>query len=738
MNSKRPIHSSPVRWLVSCLVAGAILLGACGKKESPPPTAEETAQAIQHRVDGILARSDAQTAPENFEYPDGAKGVRYAPKPRDLQLPKGSWSPSAPMDLATPGEIVLKFPLTDWPEDIAIDDSGTIVVASEQDIRQFRPNRAEPDLVSDKGARSLQWHPDGKRLLVSGPWQSALDDWPPGMKATDIQIAAPGLLQFSPDGQRLWSIQNEAAATDILSAGEAVRVRLRIDVYPFEGATTSTRTMQPAGYAMAGTLPAFGIAWGHEARPYQLDPRPAPLVLLDADLRPTGTITQTATTVDLDPQAGPPEFVYFIRALRRGGRSSRAWITSLHDGNLERPLTAEPTYDIAVSPGGIQVALLVTRGGEGLLLRTTREAVLARDIEPALAAQAHFQQQAAEALQDVREAFSSMEMGKSQKLGDWGWEVEWPPEDGLMIVMDAALRTALRDRAGLDLPDDFAALGQLDDFLAETDGLWPEEPATVVALAAVYGNVLASNPQVDWALESSLPALSYSMQDFTASDGLMYSLHSPFLVARERLQGRAMLDAAGRELLLRWERPVGLAENFLEGTLNEFLGHRAAEGGLHPGDPDEMAFEKAALHAPGDDIVQMLARSMALRYGDVSLETLTAFNLAENNPANGRALIMAAQAAQHMQEEEAALRLYDQAAKIAPDDLDVMLAVAIGYFDENRFDEAERLFLLVQRIDRLGLAREVVEENLKQLRALRDADEAEQIPAAKQESEASP
>ncbi|MCB2154590.1 hypothetical protein KQI84_06860 [bacterium] len=713
-----------LRWLAATLVAGSIFFFGCGD-DSAPEEPEDVAAEISRRADEIIAASDASSMPETFEYPDGEEGVRYVPSPPNLNLPHGTWSPPTRDDQTTPGEIVHTFSMEGWPEDIAIDDQGTVLIGWDDSLRSYKVSSAEPEMLSDKGARSLQWHPDGNHLLVSGPWQNAMYEWPSGRKINDIEIAAPGLLQFAPDGKSLWSVKNVIGAEELLSAESEVRVSLQVDVYPFEGASTATKVMSTSAFAMIGTMPSIGMAWGHAAKAFQLDPWPAPLIELDENLIQESVLTRPTNSVDLDPHAGAPEFVYFIRARQRGGRSSRAWVTSVNDSNLERSLTAEPTYDIAISPDGRRVALLVLRDDQGVLLRTTREALFARDLTDALASREEFKKQSRKALEAVRGSFRRTEMGQTLKLGDFGWEVEWPPEEGLMFVMDEALRAALKRDVGLDLPDGFEALGQLDDFLAESDGIWPEEPATVVAVASLYGNVLNDESDVDWYLATSMPEMSYALRDFTVSDGLMYSLHSPFLVARERLQGRARLDATATDLLLHWERPIALVENFEESTLNGFLGGLAGEAGIPIGAKEDAIFESAALRAPQNDVAQMLARSVAQRFGDRTMEMVTSFNLAENNPANGRALVMAAQAAQRLLQDKAALRLYDQAAKLSPDDLDVMLAVAIGYFDENLFDEAEERFLQARRIDEIGLAHEIIDENLKQLRALRDAEKAE-------------
>ncbi|NJL09038.1 MAG: hypothetical protein HC900_12965 [Methylacidiphilales bacterium] len=148
----------------------------------------------------------------------------------------------------------------------------------------------------------------------------------------------------------------------------------------------------------------------------------------------------------------------------------------------------------------------------------------------------------------------------------------------------------------------------------------------VVALAALYGNALASEEDVQWFLSGATSDLSNDLTELSAlGPGGYFALHSPFLVAREALSGRLSLVDAANEVLGQPVRPILLTEDFGPDIANRWLVTRAADAGLAlDGTETSDDFAAAITTYPENEIANLLAYRFARAQNDVALAAVAA------------------------------------------------------------------------------------------------------------------
>lgn len=687
--------------LVAAICAGA---PATGQPPADDPLAAAAARDLL-RAQAIVAASHALAVEERGTAPDGTPTRRLVRRPRPDPINHGQWVPTSLDAIATPGTPLALGPKGEWPRDIAIDDAGTVLIAGAEGVVAHGVDTAGAITIAQAIDADLQWDATGSRLLVAAPQGSAILAWPGGAVLHDLDARGiNGALLWAPRGESLWKF------SDIFDpdASQAVRILIRVREVPLDpGGEARDLLTEPRRLATIGTFPATGRAWGHPTTLYQILPDPAPIWPLDDQFQfSEAPMTNAGDGVDLDPEADAGGRLWFVRASRvvdtgagvALSPSARAWMRA-SDGT-ETMATGEPTYDVAVSPDGQRVAVLVRRAGSGLVVATSAEALLARDLSAQREARVAFDTAAGQVLDDLRGVFALLSIAEPfrAKPVDYETPLKITPAD--LAILDSALRDSLRRRVGLELAPDSAALGQLDGFLRAADGLWPEEPATILALAATYGNVLAREPDVRWELDGILPSLSNDMQNASASDDLLYTMHTPFLAAREALAGRLSFDATATELATRWERPISLVENFDAQSVAAVFARPMRDRQLDPeGDLEQLAASILAADEPNDAALTLLW-SRGLKEGNVGVALAASMALAENNPTSPEALLRAAEILQALEFNAAASVLLQRAGELAPDDLDVWLDLGEAYFRQNDLDGAERSYRRAQELDR--------------------------------------
>lgn len=719
------------------LFFAAIVVG-CGsgepRQDSQNLAENDLRSQVERRVAEILSLSEEQSTSIPYVYSDGAEGVRRSPILREVAIPSGGYRPPEGMFAETNGEVVADFKPSEIPQAIAMDNEGGIVAAFESEVRYFSAD-GNDRRIAEGLFTVVQFNRETDQLLASGPEIKQVLSWPGGEVLHDLtERELSGYMAFSPyEEKTLWQMKDVVD----LSASSKSRVFWGVWNVPIDGIYREMITDQPLAVADLGTLSSAGLAWAHRAEDFRIFPDPAPLFLLDEELDIGRQLTTTETEVDIRPAADANGRLYFIRMSRfiespdglLIGSTARAWTTPIDDPSQEQMLTAEPTLDLAVSANGERVALIVVREGKAVLLRTNPQALLERNIEQQVAALENLQQQMHAALESLRDAFDQMEMGETLRQMPFGPEATVAPNTALLKHMEAALRDALKTHVGFELEEGPAALASMDGLLAIADGYWPEEPATITAIAGLYGNTLAEAPESKWLLQTAGPAMSANLSEITLKgEGLYFTLHSPFLVARERLAGRIELAESARAALQSPMLPVLLVENYSPGTVEVYLSARVAEAGINVESASADELKNIVLNNPDNAIANQVVFSLSRGLNEPALAVYSGLNLARRHPTSADALVKAAQGIQLLGETELALKLYDRAEELAPQNADVLYDVAIGYFDESLLDKAEVRFARAKEHDVTGEYGPAIEENLRQLRMIR-TESAEAAPA---------
>ncbi|MDK2972051.1 MAG: hypothetical protein PWP23_1806 [Candidatus Sumerlaeota bacterium] len=725
------------------LLLAVFLVTACGEsaQESPSGTSPDGQDALEEtlalRVDAILELADQRTEKTTITLENGDRVAARLPRKRDITFARAAITLNPKMHEATPGEIVASHSFDVLPAALLVDDEGTVVMAESERV-VASPRGEATRTLAEGTASTLQWNAAGTELLASGPGLKKAIAWPDGKVAWDgsTRTELTGYLVYAPQGDDFWLLRDYVQ----FDASEDVRIYWKTWEVGRESGKPRELLHSPSFVSSLGTLPLAGIVWGHQIESHVLFPDPAPIWQIDPQLQSVGVdslvkeepggwrirITRPGEDVDLNPSVDRQGRLLFIRATRRIrgaeggvllGPSARVFLSDLHDATAERALTAEPTLDAALSPSGEWIAMLVIRDGKGVVLRARTEDLLARDLSDALEAREEFVTGAKALVEDLRLALATVDKAPPDEAG-----LYTPPTPALLETMKAALYRGLAHHAGIDLPDDGRALGMLDAYLDEADGLIPEEPATVAAIAAMYGSVLANEANADWMLETAREEMSYSMTQATDTEReFMRTLHAPFYVARERLAGRMPLRATAEELLRGTWMRITLAENFGPETLPTLVNRAAVEcGATNEEEPTAALMERVVLEHPENDVMNRVAESWAIQNDVFGVELAASINRASSHPEVPENLTRAARALESGGYADLAMRLYAKAVELGPDNVDVLIAAAQGNINDGRLDEAEELLKRARAADRFKLGTESIEANEDLIRMLRE------------------
>src|SRR5690606_27705256 len=128
-----------------------------------------------------------------------------------------------------------------------------------------------------------------KRLLLWPSLESEIDLLEEGFR---------GRLHFAPEGGAIWQV------TDVIDPDPSSEVRvliLSVRERAAGGSQDKDILSSPVALAGFGTFPQLGVAWGHRIRSGSILPRPAPIWLLDENLRPARAVTNPGEEVDFAP-----------------------------------------------------------------------------------------------------------------------------------------------------------------------------------------------------------------------------------------------------------------------------------------------------------------------------------------------------------------------------------------------------------------------------------------------------
>ncbi len=730
--------SPPLRQVLFAL--SLLLASGCGSDRVHEEELDTEFLELRIRMEGLadqlVAESMEKTRAEPFVFEDGREGVRRVPVAEPVVIPSEPWVPLGGDPIVSPGDGIAEFPLDRRPWALLIDNAGTCVMAGPDEVR-IVPEEGDARTLGLSGVTSLAWNADGSLLLADSPDVKRLLLWPSADSEINLlEEGFRGRLHFAPQSGAIWQV------TDLIDPDPSSEVRVLLTAVR-ERAPGGTQDKDlltgPRALAGIGTLPQVGQAWGHRIRSGMILPRPAPLWLLDDDLRPSRMITDSGNDVDFRPVSSADGTIVFLRTRRiidaddslRLAASTRAWITSLAEESSGRLLTGEPTYAAAISPNGEHLAFLVERDGMMQLIRTNLDAMAALDFDESQAAIRLFESQVVQTIERLREVWLSTAWHDILEANEIAYEFPLEGAEDVLPLMAKALRDSLAEDHGIVLPDSRAAIGLLDAWLLAADGLIAEENATVLAVGALYGELLAREPDVNWDYLAILPAFSNDLLETTEAEGDLYRLHSPFLAAREAIAGRLPLTEAASQALGDQRRAVGLVENFGTRARAGFAISELQRAGIETdGEVATDTWRRIADEQTGNMIANEAAWSAATARGEAGIAFAAAMNMARHNPTSPRALLRFARELMLAGMDGAAMTLFDQAAVLAPDDPEVRLAVATAFFDLYRLDEAEAMLEQIARD--FPAEAEVVEDHLEVMKTLRESvpdDASEEGPA---------
>lgn len=735
--------------LLALLCAMMTLPLGCSREAEPQATGlldPAAERMVRDRADAVLTRSAEEVEP-------APEGAGHVPRLREIDAPEGRFTIPERLIVTTPGTERLRFPLHRLPHALLIDDAGRLVVAWPDGVESVPPPDAGEgtELVSGEPARALQWNAEGTELLLSGPDVKRTVSWPEleqrweGTPDQDLR----GRLAFAPKGDGdLWLFEE---AIDFNAASE-IRIFWRVLDVPRDGGTPNALYARDLRLASIGTLPILQTAYGTPRQPYQILADPAPLYRLGDDLRRQEALTDPGEDVDLHPQADATGRIWFLRATRQVetrtgggvlGPGARAWSVMVGEAESARRVTAEPTVQVAVSPNGQRVALLVVRRGEGLVIESPARELLERDLSATAAAERDFRERFDAVAGAVESAFHTLELSRQTEETPFGTMLTAPPSAEDLAWMDQAFRAAIERQFELTLPSGVEALGIVDGLMGEGDGLWRETPAMILAIAGFHGGVMAREEGVRWSLEMARPDLGLDAEvaDFTPGElifqvagssrpvrfrvGGLALMHNPFYVARERIAGRMSLDLAARDALASRARPILLTENHSPDNLSLELLHQAEQAGMDLTGEDLESFARVVEEKPDALLANLAVLIYARQTGDRALALSAAMNLAEGLPWSADAILLAVEPLQWVGMTETSLAFARRAEEIAPENPNVLFDVALAFYDALEFDSAaERL----DRVEELDTERHY-EETLEHVRALLAESRARQAAA---------
>ncbi len=729
MRIVRKIFVLPVAAMLLLLGGGCGSPGLVEQEEPADPEFLELQREMDRLVDRLIEESLAATREEVFLFEDGREGVRRVPVVRRVEIPVAHWDhgQDARATLggrATLGEVVAEFPVNRRPWPLLVDNAGNCVVARADRVEVHFAAGGSATLDVPR-ARGLQWNHEASALLVDSTDAKRWIQWPSMSESRDLLAEGfRGRLMFAPNGRAIWQVvdlidPDPSSEVRVLLAS----VRARVPGETAEADVISS----PTAMATLGTFPNLGEAWGQRIRAGMILPRPAPIWLLGEDARPSIQVTDPGEKVDLSPSASDEGRIVFLRTRRvidaddglRLATNTRAWRSSIRQKDAEFPLTSEPTYGVALSPDGGHLALLLERGGRMVLLRSDAGQLSEETAQRSKGGMDAFERQVRRVLERVTQAWSTTPWHPAVEADAVSYDQPLPGATDMLATMATALEEALAEEHGLVLGSGRGAIGLLDQWMMHADGLLAEDNATIVSVAALYGNLLAGEEGVEWEASGITPAFSNDLHQASHAYKDLARLHSPFYAAREAIAGRLSLAEAAADVLGHGNVPVGLVENFGERSGAAFAVSEVRRSGV---DVDARvpidAWKRVAEEQPHDAIANEAAWSAATARNEGGVAFAAAMNLAEADPANPRRLMRFAHEMVLTGLHDQALRLYDHAAILAPDDPEVRLAVANAYFGLYRYEEAELLFLRI--LDHFPSELETVVQNLEVLRSLRD------------------
>lgn len=632
----------------------------------------------------------------------GPSSLAYTYRPNNL-------SPLKPEVPKPVGELVVRYQASDMIRggNILVTNEGRVIVAG--NTVRFSDDMASP--ILDVEADHLQLNADGTKLLV----QSHRDVWVLEggnfEKQRLYKVHPPGIAWFALEPGRLLFVSE----TINLSAAAKRRIRLEAAYFDLETEEKIDAAWKPFGiYAKIGTMPQAGIRWGHLAQPYKIDPTPASIVIMD-DGTPIDYLTTPNEAADIRPAADSERNLFWIRTYRRGGGTGRAFTKQIgKTGAREIQLTSLPTHNVTVSPNGKHIAYSVTNGQFFEIYRILKDDFPNHEetFRAFAAADRAMISKARGLMEDIRAALLELPAGAKLQEGGLGEELSMPPDEKTIDAMAGALRASLRSRFGLTTEPGMMEIANIDYLLDEMGDYLSETPPLIIALGGVVADAMPEGTR--WFLDDAYNTLSLEVNELTSSDDMTYTALLPFGIARERLAGKLKLTRILDEITELSERPLYMVEHFSPTIMQAIETEEWRRSGMPMDTTTFGDFYEQLKGRPGEnDVVNLIAISTGRAQQFSPLELRAAANLAKNNPASPEALRLLARTLSDLYYTHDALKLYRQAASLAPDDPHLRLAYADMLFRVDDLEEARKQYEIARRLDQPGVYTKTIEGRVR-------------------------
>lgn len=725
------------------LLLSAVLLTACGS-ETPTTSGnqsstdqgstelleassngldKELSSRIESRVARILERVDESTVEQVVQNQNGDQASVRVPKPESLFTKPPitpRWSFLTDYYKPTQGTIVETFsPTTELPKMILLSDDAEILLLFADRftvLRQTKEHEWAPEELLQGSMKSIQWNEAGTRLLVATEETAAEYDWANWSLMRKRSISSTsGRVQYSPTNpDALWSLNS---TVDFIATSK-VRSRWNVEEVDWDDSAT-TQVLENMPLADVGSFPQLKSAWALDLELGEIIPSQGQLQWIDLERKQLGVVfTINDRKLDYNPSADQFGNVFYLRANQfpRTVETPNvfAWVNNKSKPSQAKQLTSEPTKLMAPSLNGEHCAFIVKRNEDWILLYSSVNKLVSLNHE-----QLEFFDEKAQQIEEISEALSL-------RLND---RLAQPRIEILPSTLNADedfFRNLLVSKLDLPLKGELEDLNVLDEMLDFSQGLWVEEPALIYSYGVMYGNILQRAGKAEWMSTEIRPELSYSLQNASLQPLLTlqmmkyfylglkttpapFDLHSPFQVARERLNGRLSFSQAATEAVNFTPYNTMLSEDFSDQTVVNLL--------------EELSSETPIENIQKETLQRYLKvleyRAFGLQEQELETAVKSSLEASENFPVVAENLAALATALRPTEFNKETNALAGKVVEGAGNDPELLYTVSRIYLELSEFDQAEKTLAAVRKWDEFGRFETEVTDDLKLISELR-------------------
>lgn len=678
-----------------------LLLTGCGDKDPGkkeiPTTITFSDESIKSDVLTIIRDSRSQSEPYTHQFQidqdtvwekEGRRPIptKTSPLP-SIELPSVG-SPS-PLPIGT---LLLK--LSDKPNSMAINNQGGVIYATEKEVVYYLTKHSAFSLL-ETPASWVQFDEKGERLLVQ--YQNNV------YILSGENYSEKQTLSEVPSGKVYWGTEEDQLLIvhESISMDPSLKQRVAIELYLYD---LKTETFSPhdwkplSTWSALGTLPTLGKMWGHFSQPHLINAIPAKLAMIENGV-PTGFYTDTDSAADILPCADNKGNFLWIRSYGYGSSSGRAWIRNLDDEKTPQwQITAEPTYQVAISPSGDYLGLCTLNNStKQFEIRKSRVAFLEQNVEYFKFFQERDQSNRQKALEMEKKIVQFFSDAITENPTLSRVEFKEPPTQEMVRASQKIFAKYLKENFLLSIPPGIEGLMVLDLFITQAGAYIGETPPVILAVAGYFAD--AMSPDGKWMLDQATVNLSSGEIQQSSTDSLSYTAVLPFLIAQEAMAGRLSLAETALDLRASSKKPVYFVENLNADTLVRITETEWIRAGLSPTELNPEKLIKVIASGKATSPVNLFSIDIGHDYElpDVSMQA--ALNLAKENPTSAQAMSLLASELVTQYKDDLAIDVLTAAIHLDPFDSYLYLTLGDSHTALNSLEEAEKFYLQARELD---------------------------------------